>query len=150
MDGSIMDYPINSCTYLTRVTMKRSPSWLEILLGSLLRNLLDLVTPPADETHRPSTSDHLSDPPLILPSKSRLCSRFDLAHLRQVAPDEVGIDGFVDRIDGENVERVGLARFGSRRSEIGGSRRSRRGAEERVGNESGRAVSLQRERRRDQ
>lgn len=130
--------------------MKRSPSWLEILLGSLLRNLLDLVTPPADETHRPSTSDHLSDPPLILPRESRLCSRFDLAHLRQVAPDEVGVDSFVDRIDGEDVERIRLARFGSGRSKIGGSRRSRRSAEKRVGNESGRAVSLQRERRRDQ
>jgi hypothetical protein len=73
--------------------------------------LLNLITPSTDQTHRSRPPNHLSHPPLVLPSQPRLRSRLDLTHLRDITPSQIRVDGFVHWVYAEDVERVGLTGF---------------------------------------
>ena len=104
--------------------------------------LLNLIAPSTDQPHRPRPSNHLSYSPLVFPGQSRLRSCLDLSHLCQVATDQIGVDSLVKRIYRQDVERIGLSRFGCRRTQVRLLGRFWQSAEQRVRSKSGWAVGL--------
>ncbi len=69
------------------------------------------IIPPGYQTHRPCSPHHLPHSPLILPRQRCIRSRLDLAHLRDVLLHEIRVERLVDRVDAEDVERIGFPCF---------------------------------------